>query len=90
MARSTRLVRSSATLWRAGPFGQVLLAPGDAEPYALTPTAALLWDALVDPVTAEDLAADLAAAFGTSPDVVAADIAPLLAAWRASGAVVEA
>lgn len=90
MARSTRLVRSSATLWRAGPFGQVLLAPGDAEPHALTGTAALLWDALGEPVTVDDLATDLAAAFGTDPGTVAADIAPLLTAWRASGAVVEA
>lgn len=90
MARSTRLVRSSATLWRAGPFGQVLLAPGDDEPHALTGTAAVLWDALAEPVTPDDLAIDLAAAFGADADTVAADIAPLLAAWRSSGAVVEA
>jgi hypothetical protein len=90
VVRSTRVVRSSATLWRSGPFGQVLLAPGDAEPHALTGTAAVLWDALVEPVTADDLAADLAVAFGTDPATVAADIAPLLAAWLASGAVVEA
>ena len=34
--------------------------------------------------------AGLAAAFGTDPDTVAADIAPLLEAWRTSGAVVDA
>lgn len=90
MARSVRLVRSATTLWRAGPFGHVLLAPGDPEPHALTGTAAIVWDALAEPVTADDLAHDLAAAFGTDPDTVAADLAPLLAAWRASGAVVEA
>ena len=90
MARSARIVRSASTLWRAGPFGQVVLAPGDAEPHALTGTAAVLWDALADPVSPDDLAADLAAAFDTDPDTVAADIAPLLAAWRTSGAVVDA
>ena len=68
----------------------MLLAPGDAEPHALTGTAAVLWDALAEPVSPDDLVVDLAAAFGTDPATVAADIAPLLAAWRASGAVVEA
>ena len=87
MARTAHLVRSPATLWRTGPFGTVLLAPGDAEPQALDATAALVWGALADPVTVGDLAADLAHAFDADPTAIAADLTPLLDAWVASGAV---
>lgn len=89
MARSTRIARAPATLWRSGPFGRVILAPGDIEPVACTGTAAAVWDALAEPVTLEELAATLAAAFGTDVDTVTADIGPLLATWRASGAVID-
>lgn len=90
MARSPRLVRAPATLWRSGPFGCLLLAPGDDEPRACSGTAAAVWDGLATPVTVEDLAADLAAAFDAEVATVTADIEPLLEAWRASGAVIEA
>lgn len=89
MARSTRIARAPATLWRSGPFGRVILAPGDAEPVACTGTAAAVWDALAEPLTLEELATVLAAAFGTDMDTVTADVGPLLAIWRASGAVIE-
>ena len=90
MARSAPLVRTSATLWRTGPYGQVLLAPGDEQPQSLDDRAALVWAALAEPVTADELAEDLATVFAANPDAVAADLAPLLAGWVAGGAVVEA
>jgi hypothetical protein len=89
VARSTRIARAPATLWRSGPFGRVILAPGDAEPVACTGTAAAVWDALAEPLTLAELAAALATAFGTDADTVTADIGPLLATWRASGAVID-
>ncbi|MFM7271137.1 MAG: PqqD family protein [Actinomycetes bacterium] len=89
MARTARLVRSPATLWRTGPFGTVLLAPGDAEPQALDATAAVVWAALAEPASAIELARDLAVAFDADESIVAADLAPLLDAWLASGAVEE-
>jgi hypothetical protein len=89
VARSPFLVRSPATLRRDGPFGVVLLAPRDAEPRALAGSAVVVWEALAEPVSRGDLVADLAAAFGADPATVAADVAPLLDALLASGAVVE-
>ena len=89
MARSPLLVRSPATLRRAGPFGIVLLAPRDAEPRALAGSADAVWESLAEPVSRDDLVADLAVAFGADPAIVAADVAPLLDALLASGAVVE-
>ena len=89
MARSPLLVRSPATLRRDGPFGVVLLAPGDEEPRALAGSAVAVWEALAETVSRDDLVADLAAAFGADPATVAADVAPLLDALLASGAVVE-
>ncbi|MFM7061258.1 MAG: PqqD family protein [Actinomycetes bacterium] len=90
MARSVRIVRAPAVLWRSGPFGRVILAPGDAEPRACSGTAAAVWDALAEPVTLEELAADLAEAFVTDVATVTADLGPLIDGWRASGAVVDA
>ena len=68
---------------RAGPFGVVLLAPRDAEPRALAGSAVAVWEALAEPVSRDDLVADLAAAFRADPATVAADVPPLLEIGRA-------
>jgi len=49
-----------------------------------------VWDALAEPVTLEELAADLAEVFVTDVATVTADLGPLIDGWRASGAVVDA
>ena len=83
-----RLVRGPEVLWRAGAFGVVLAVPG-REPLTLSGTGRALWDALARPITAADLAAELATAFAADPDVVAADIAPVLDELGRVGAVEE-
>jgi hypothetical protein len=75
-------------LWRAGAFGVVLGVPG-GEPITLTGTGRALWDALAEPVTPAELAAGLADAFAADPEVVAADIAPVLAELGRVGALEE-
>jgi hypothetical protein len=84
----TRLVRAPEVLWRAGAFGVVLAVPG-REPLTLAGTGRALWDALAEPVTPADLVAGLADAFGADPEVVAADIEPVLAELGRVGALEE-
>jgi hypothetical protein len=82
----TRLVRAADVVWRAGAFGVVLGVPG-REPLTLEGTGRALWDALADPVTPAELAAELANGFAADPDVVAADIAPVLDELARAGAI---
>ncbi len=67
----------------------VLLPPGSREPKTLTGTGRALWQALARPMTAEELAAELAATFGTDAARVGTDIAPVLDELRSMGALVE-
>jgi hypothetical protein len=86
---SVRRVRAPGVLWREGPFGVVVLAPGGAEPRTLTGTAPALWHALTRPITDLALARELAHQFDAAPDRVLADIGPVLDALTDSGALVE-
>ena len=76
-------------LWRDGEFGVVLLPPGTREPKTLTGTGRELWRAIDRPMTAAQLAAELALVFDTDPARVAADIAPVLEELTGMGALEE-
>lgn len=70
----TRFVRGADVLWRRV-AGVILVRTVDnPEVVELSGTGLLLWLALHEPVTARELAADLAAAVGGAVDVVAADV----------------
>jgi hypothetical protein len=72
------MVRRADVLWRRVADGVMIRRRGDDETVVLTGSGVALWSALVAPVSVSDLARQLAAAHGTTPDVVAADIAPVL------------
>ncbi|MGH9281749.1 MAG: PqqD family peptide modification chaperone, partial [Acidimicrobiales bacterium] len=55
--------RSDGALWHRTSRRAVVLSPG-GDVLDLVGTAALVWDALAEPVTAEELAGDLAEVFG--------------------------
>jgi hypothetical protein len=76
-------------LSRDGAFGVVLLAPGAREPLTLAGTGRVLWAALDRPLTLEELAGDLAAAFAADPAQVRADIRATLADLVRIGALEE-
>jgi hypothetical protein len=75
-------------LWREGAFGVVVQA-GEAEPRTLEGTGRALWRALAAPVSAGELAAELAREFGVDRDRIVADIAPVLAELTRIGVIVE-
>jgi Coenzyme PQQ synthesis protein D (PqqD) len=70
--------RAPGVVWRDGEFGVVLLAPGAPEPKTLTGTGRELWRAIVRPMTAAELAAELALTFDADAARVEADITPVL------------
>lgn len=76
-------------LWRDGEFGVVLLPPGTREPKTLTGSGRELWRAIDRPMTAAQLAAELALVFDTDPERVAEDIAPVLEELMSIGALEE-
>lgn len=71
-------VRDPEVLWRNTAHGIVLLPAGAEEPFALTDSAATLWELLEQPVALADAAAALAAVYGASPDVISDSLHPLL------------
>jgi hypothetical protein len=83
------LRRAPDVLWRDGAFGVVLLPASAREPLTLEGTGRALWDALAAPVAPAALAARLADDFGTDPERVAADIAPVLDELLRCGALEE-
>ena len=85
-----RRVRAPGVLWREGPFGVVVLPPGDPRPQTLSGTAPALWHALTEPHTDLALATELAHRFGAEPDRVLADIVGVLDELTACGALIEA
>jgi hypothetical protein len=68
----------------------LLLPPGGRTALRLSPTAAAAWQQLAAPVAAEALVARLATSYGVAPEVVAADVLPLLDLLLAEGALVRA
>jgi hypothetical protein len=74
-----RFVRVSEVLWRQ--VGGVILVRTVADPEVveLFGTGVLLWLALLEPITAGELGAELATLLGAPADVVARDVRTALA-----------
>lgn len=84
---SDTMVRRADVLWRRIADGVMIRRRGDDEAVLLTGSGVALWSALVAPVSTGDLARRLAATHDTTPDVVAADIEPVLDDLVARGVV---
>lgn len=82
-----RFRRRPGVLWRRSLDAVVLLPPDAAETYTMGGTGPVLWELLADWHTTEDLVTRLAELFDAQPDVVAADVAPVLADLQALGAL---
>jgi hypothetical protein len=65
----------------------VLARHGHA-PEALNPTATAVWPLLAEPITVDDLVAELTDAFAAHPPTVRADVDALVARLAAGGLVV--
>lgn len=69
----------------------VLWSPDTGQALALNPTAAALWRLLATPVTGQDVAAALHAAFPAEPPArIAADVAAALGAMESAGVIAPA
>jgi hypothetical protein len=75
----SRFVRAREVLWRQLADATLVRTVADPEIVELRGTGVLLWLALVEPVTAGDLAMELAAVIGAPVDVVAPDVRAALA-----------
>jgi len=69
-----RFVRARESLSRQLAGVVLVRTVADPEVVELWGTGVLLWAALVEPATAEELVADLTAVVGAPPDVVARDV----------------
>jgi hypothetical protein len=79
--------RRPDVLWRRA-LGTVLaLPPGSSEPVTLAATGPEVWDLLETPHSLADLAAELSAAHQVHPEVVAADVRPVLERLSALGLI---
>jgi hypothetical protein len=75
----SRFVRAPEVLWRQLADVILVRTVADSEIVELCGTGVLLWVALVEPVTAGELATDVAAVVGAPVDVVARDVRTALA-----------
>ena len=71
-------VRRADVVWRRVADGVMIRRRGDDETVVLTGSGVALWTALEAPIAVEELTRRLAATHGTTPEVVAADIGPVL------------
>jgi hypothetical protein len=71
-------VRQDEVLWRRSGDAVVLLPAGAQQVLTLEGSGVHLWHLLAEPIALDEAAATLAEAYGTTPDRVAADIAPVL------------
>jgi hypothetical protein len=69
-----RFVRAPESLWRDLPGVSLVRTVEDPEVVELWGSGVLVWAALVEPVTAIELAFDLAAVLGAPLDVVGRDV----------------
>jgi hypothetical protein len=83
-----RLRPSASCLWRSFADEVLLLGP-DSQVRALSGTAAAVWSLLEDVATRQELVDRLATAYGTSPEVIEADVAGLLGELTRLGFVEE-
>jgi hypothetical protein len=82
------VVARAAVAWAVAGTEVVVRVPATGATHVLDPTAALLWQCLDGDSPLQQIFADLAAAFGVAPDVVAADCRPAVASWLQAGIVV--
>jgi hypothetical protein len=77
---ATRWVRSPEALWRYASDTLVVLPKGGQEqnPMVVSGSAVPLWELLATPVTLSELAHRLSQLCDRSPQVIAADLGPLL------------
>ncbi len=75
---SDTMVRRADVLWRRVADGVMIRRRGDDETVVLAGSGIALWSVLVAPISMGDLTRQLAATHATTPDVVAADIEPVL------------
>lgn len=82
--------RAPAALWHRTSRRVVVRTSPAAEPLDLDGVAALVWDALSQPVTLDELADDLAAVFERPVADVRPEVERLVAGLVAAGAAAEA
>jgi hypothetical protein len=85
----SRFIRAPETLWRQLAGVTLVRTVADPDVVELWGTGVLLWAALVEPVTADELATDLAALVGAPLDVVAGDVRAALADLVGRGVVTQ-
>ena len=85
----SRFVRAPEVLWRQLAGVILIRTVADPEIVELFGTGVLLWVALVQPVTAAELATELAAVVGAPVDVVVRDIRTALADLMHRGLVTQ-
>lgn len=85
-----RFVRSPRVVWRTTLDGVLLRPIGttDIRPVLLNGSGGLLWNALASPMSVQALCEHLAAATGSDPVVISADLRPLLDQLVQVGAIV--
>jgi hypothetical protein len=82
-----RLRRRPDALWRRSLDAVVVLPAGADEPVTLGGTGPAVWELLAEWRTVESMVEVLAEAFGAAPQVVEADLRPLLDELVTCGAV---
>jgi hypothetical protein len=84
-----RIRRRPDVLWRRSLDAVVLLPVRGDDVLTLAGSGPAVWELLAEWRTVENLVEVLAAAYGASGELVAADLDPLLADLRASGVLEE-
>jgi Coenzyme PQQ synthesis protein D (PqqD) len=79
--------RCSDVLWRRALDAVLVLPPGAAEPITLAATGPEVWELLETPHSLAELAGKLSVAHQVDPDVVAADVGPVLERLGALGLI---
>ena len=82
---TVRWRRRPDVLWRRSLDAVVLLPAAADDVITLAGTGPAVWEVLAEWRTVDDVVGIMAAAYGTSPEVVATDLAPLLADLEAKG-----
>lgn len=82
-----RIRRRPDVLWRRSLDAVVLLPPNAADTYTMAGTGPVLWELLTEWRTRDDLVSVLAELFDASPEVIEADLAPILRELADRGAL---
>jgi hypothetical protein len=73
-----RYSRGKRVLWRQASDRVLLLPAADGELVSLSGTGVALWELLTEPIELTELSALMATAYDVSPQVIAADVLPIL------------